>query len=705
MSFDRASGKPAGRGRVTIPGSGQMPAAVALCLACLLVVIALAATALAAPALAAPPGAGGPPPPEGLEVFSRQQDVGLRVTLSWNHRPECAAYRVYRSDSQAGPYEAVGGVSAETMEAFPFFLDDTAEGGGTYYYRVSAMDRGSSEGPMGPPVEARPARVRRAAAGPKSILVSLADQRAYFLESGVVINILRVSTGAGGTPTGNYRILAHRGTVSGCPYWMDWKPNYGMHSWPSYLGGYEENLGVTPRSHGCIRLHPLEASWPYHWAPDGTPLTIIPGAYGRLPLKGSTCTSGATEPSKDWYFAEGYVDAEFMEYLLLFNPGAAEMKATTTYHPEGHPDVTETYTLPPGSRQTISVNGVTGMPASVGHSIEIHADGPMVAQQSEYFNMAGRRGGSATTGAARPSKSWYFSEGYTGALFSTYLLLYNTGDSTATCHVTYYVAGGAPYFHDFTMPPNSRGTTLVNALPGLNGREVSIRVDSTGPLVAERAVYFDWTGNPNYVNGGDIETGMPTPGKTWYLAEGCTTNFFDEYILVLNPGGEVANANIEFCTSAGPYVHRMTVAPYSRATVTVDSILPSADTGAIVTSDQDVVVERAMYCTRDSRRGGDSAAAVPAPSKDWYFAEGFTGGTFDEYLLVMNPNLEPTTVNLLFHLENGADVGAAFPVGPKSRLTVHVDDIAGLQWTASAVELHADRPVVTEQAHYFCMPR
>lgn len=660
---------------------------------------------LALPALVSAAGATGPPPPEGLEVFPRQEDLGRRVTISWNHRPECAGYKVYRSGNEAGPYEYMGGLSAATMEEFPFFLDDKAGGGGTYYYRVSALDSSCREGPQSAPVVAKTRKYRSASAVSKSILVSLADQLVYLFENGVVVNILRCSTGASGTPTGNYRILAHRGTVSGCNFWMDWRPNYGMHSWPSYLGSFEENLGITPRSHGCIRLHPLEAYWPYQWAPDGTPLTIVPGSCGRLPLKGASCSNGAVAPSGTWYFPEGYTDTEFLEYLLLFNPGPAPVNALTTYYPEGHDAVRENYLLPPGSRQTISVNGVTGLPFSWGHSIMIKADGPIVAQQSEYFNMAGRRGGHTSIGATSTSRSWYFAEGYTGAHFSTYLLLFNPGDKQTTCHVTYYVAGGQPYFHDFTMPPRSRGTTLVNALPGVNGKEVSIKVDSSEPVVAERTIYFDWTGNPNDVNGGDAAMGIMKPAKTWYLAEGCTGHFFDEYILILNPTSELATVNIEFCTASGPYVHRMSVTPYTRSTVTVDSILPSAETGAIVTSDKGIVVERSMYYTRDSRRGGHVSNGVSELSKDWYFAEGYTGGTFDEYVLVANPGLEPVTVTFLFHLENGADVGATFGIAPKSRFTLHADDVPGVEWTGSAVEVHADKPVVAEQAHYFCIPR
>ncbi|MBM3957983.1 MAG: L,D-transpeptidase, partial [Gemmatimonadetes bacterium] len=327
-------------------------------------VVALALNfALVPPAAQASPAdpAAGPTPPTGVEVFDRQEDLGIRVTLSWSHRPECAGYHVYRAAKPDGAYELVGGVSADTMEEFPFFLDDGVTGGETYYYRVAALDGSWREGPMSEPVSAEPPSYRRSSGVGKYMVCSIGDQRVYFFENDVIVNILRCSTGAGGTPTGNYRILAHRGTVSGCPFWMDWKPNYGMHSWPSYLGGYEENLGVYPRSHGCIRLHPLEASWAYYWAPDGTPLTITYASLGRLPLQGASCSAGATKPSRTWYFAEGYTGGEFLEYLLLFNPGATEVNAKTTYYPENAPPVTEVYNVPAGTRRTVFVNGVTGL--------------------------------------------------------------------------------------------------------------------------------------------------------------------------------------------------------------------------------------------------------------------------------------------------------------------------------------------------------
>ncbi|MFH1150101.1 MAG: DUF5719 family protein [Actinomycetota bacterium] len=693
-----------------VPGSGA--ARIAATLALLLV---LTLTGAILPSGLAAAQTAGPDAPQGLEVFSRQEDRGIRVTLSWNLEPGCSAYKVYRSDRADGEYTYIGGVSAETMGDFPFFLDNSVTPGAFYCYKVSALDAEWREGPLSIPVRARVAPVRRAAAVRKSMMVSLADQRLYCFEDGVVVNILRVSTGAGGaTPTGRYSISQHAGTVwvTGlrCDYWMVWKPNYGMHSWPWWPDGYrdyETSVGVTPRSHGCIRVHPLEASWPYYWAPDGTPLTIVSHSLGKLPLQGAGCSSGATAPSKTWYFAEGYIEAEFIEYLLLFNPGTTPVNALTTYFPEGHPRVVESYYLPPGSRQTVNVNNVGNLPQSYGHAIKIEADGPIVAQQSEFYNCANRRGGDLATGVTAPSRTWYFAEGFTGAHFSTYLLLFNPGAKQNHVKVNYLVNGGTPYLHEFDMAAESRGTTLVDALPGLDDKEVSMSVDSQYPLVAERAEYFAWPGHVNGVNGGDLSMGLTAPAKQWFLAEGCTGHFFDEYILVNNPGPDVASLDVQFLTAGGPVNHVFAAPPLSRITICVDSIpgLEDADTGAIINSDREVVVERAMYLTRDSRRGGHVNAGITDPSEDWYFAEGFTGGTFDEYILVMNPNDNAAFVNLLFHLENGSDVGAGYAVPARGRITIHVDEIPGVEWTGSAVELHSDIPVVAEQAEYFCMPR
>ena len=53
-----------------------------------------------------------------------------------------------------------------------------------------------------------------------------------------------------------------------------------------------------------------------------------------------------------------------------------------------------------------------------------------------------------------------------------------------------------------------------------------------------------------------------------------------------------------------------------------------------------IVVERAMYFDYYGRRGGHAALGVQQTSTGWFFAEGYTGPGFDEYICVLNPGDE-----------------------------------------------------------------
>lgn len=676
----------------------------------LLVRLLVCSTALAValffcPAAAPAADPQGPEPPGGIEVVQRQEDLGLRVTLSWNHRLECVAYRVYRAETPEGPYQMIGGVSASTMADFPFFLDDQVTPGKTYYYRVSAMDQFWREGPPSVPVIAKTVAYRRSSAVSKSIIVSLADQRVYFYENGVLVNILRCSTGAGGTPTGNYRILNHRGWVSGCAYWMDWRPNYGMHAWPSYLGGYEENLGVEARSHGCVRLHPLEAPWAYNWSLDGTPFTVVPYSMGNLPLQGVSCAGGTPKPSKTWYFAEGSTGGGFYEYLQVFNPGGSPVHALTTYTPDGGGRVVEDYYLPPGIRQTFFTNRVTGLPTG-GHAIKIEADGEMVAEVASYFDYAGRRGGDVSMGATSPSNEWYFSEGSADSAHITFLCLYNPNDFPATATVTYLPEAAGAVLQVYNLPPAYRGAVMVNGIPGVAPANLSIEVKSEQAIVAERTVYFAF-GLPNGINGGDRTTGLPKPARAWYLPEGSTANYWDEYIAVFNPTEQPAVVNATFYPYTGPYGYQFIVGPKSRGTLSVDSMpaLASTDTPVLLTSPTDIVVERTMYYSRDSRRGGSTSNGLTETSTDWYFAEGSTGGTFDQYIALLNTGDAGANVTMRFHADSGAVIDYPVGVPPRVRVMVHVDEIPGLETTGNSVEIHSTAPITAERTELFCVPR
>ena len=110
-----------------------------------------------------------------------------------------------------------------------------------------------------------------------------------------------------------------------------------------------------------------------------------------------------------------------------------------------------------------------------------------------------------------------------------------------------------------------------------------------------------------------------------------------------------------------------------------------------------------MYFNYRGETGGSCVAALPAPAKDLYFAEGYTAGGFDTYLLMQNPSAQAVTVNVAYNVDPayGAPVTRSYNVAAHSRYTVTVDNEPGLSSAAFGMKVHCDSPIVAERAMYF----
>jgi hypothetical protein len=104
---------------------------------------------------------------------------------------------------------------------------------------------------------------------------------------------------------------------------------------------------------------------------------------------------------------------------------------------------------------------------------------------------------------------------------------------------------------------------------------------------------------------------------------------------------------------------------------------------------------------RESIPGCHDSMGVTAPSRDWYFAEGYTAGGFETYILLSNPGEEMVQATVSFFPEGGAEVVHGCSLPPRSRFTLLVDGIPQLSATAFSAHVHADGPVVAERAVYF----
>ncbi|MBK5092663.1 MAG: hypothetical protein JJE48_03995, partial [Actinobacteria bacterium] len=90
----------------------------------------------------------------------------------------------------------------------------------------------------------------------------------------------------------------------------------------------------------------------------------------------------------------------------------------------------------------------------------------------------------------------------------------------------------------------------------------------------------------------------------------------------------------------------------------------------------------------------------PQEATGWLFAEGATWPGFDEWVLVQNPNGEPSAVSVTFFTPGGRVNGPNFSVPGQSRYSVHVNEFVPDQDVATSVSVTNGVPVCAERAMY-----
>jgi len=401
------------------------------------------------------------------------------------------------------------------------------------------------------------------------------------------------------------------------------------------------------------------------------------------------------------------VHSNFDEYLLVLNPNPDKNVVRFTFmRPDGTTSEHDEE-LAPNARFTLKVNDYMQFQET---SVRIDADESVIAERAMYFNCDNRFvGGSDSMGVTAAREKWYLAEGYTGGSFQTYVLVQNPNPQPADIKCTFMVPGGKPnVVKTQQVPGNSRTTIRVNDVPGLANSDVSTMVECTSGsgIIAERSMYFDYSGR----NGGHNSPGVAGLSNTWYLAVGYTGPGFDTYILMQNPSGQTAVVQADYMREDGSVVKKVyTVAAKSRYTIHANAVpgLESRSFSTTLTSVNGVgiVAEHSLYFNYNNSgiTDGSNSPGVTAPATDWYFAEGYTGGRFDTYILIENPETKAATVNVTFHLPSGVPVTKKYTIKARSRFTVHADEIPGLEnaEVSASVQSTNGVRVVAERAMYF----
>ena len=99
--------------------------------------------------------------------------------------------------------------------------------------------------------------------------------------------------------------------------------------------------------------------------------------------------------------------------------------------------------------------------------------------------------------------------------------------------------------------------------------------------------------------------------------------------------------------------------------------------------------------------GGHCVIGSTTTGTRWFFAEGYTGQNFDQWLCIQNPGSREATIQVTyFTQESGPLSPRTVKVPANSRVTILVNENAGPDYSLST-QLVSDRPVVVERPMYF----
>jgi hypothetical protein len=281
--------------------------------------------------------------------------------------------------------------------------------------------------------------------------------------------------------------------------------------------------------------------------------------------------------------------------------------------------------------------------------------------------------GDTVLGSAGLGTRWYLAEGYTGLTFhETVSLLNPSGAGAAQVHLQLLPLGGrAARTVDVSVPPQTNRVVDVNAL--LPHQSLSIVADSDRPVAVERTLTFS-TGPHGSGYGLTMRRGINTAATSWLFAEGATTNGFETFLTILDPGGTPAVVTARFYGASGAALATRTyrVAARSRATVRLNDFLHASAIASVVTSDQPIVVERPEYFGSPNgvRVAGSVVFGANGAGGRWTFPGGQTGAHNSEFLLLYNPSLLAVPVDVTLYGSAGQSRTKRITVAPTARFTL-----------------------------------
>lgn len=261
-----------------------------------------------------------------------------------------------------------------------------------------------------------------------------------------------------------------------------------------------------------------------------------------------------------------------------------------------------------------------------------------------------------------------------------------------------------------TVTANSVGSlsaTLTVAVSQAAGTLSVIATGATSKQTASAAIAV--TAIPPTVTPSGTATPQPTATTTsppvantgssaWYFASGRTDSSYAEQIDVLNPNTSPVQGTITLYYGTGQSTSSaFSLAALARGTYDVGAIVGAHNgIAAVVHAGLPIAVTATTIRGTTNR---SALAGVASPSTQWYFAEGYTGLTFQESLDLFNPGTTTTTVQVVWPRSSGAPVHLTLTLPAHARQTISVNHY--VPRASHATIISANHPVVAGRTMVF----
>lgn len=244
---------------------------------------------------------------------------------------------------------------------------------------------------------------------------------------------------------------------------------------------------------------------------------------------------------------------------------------------------------------------------------------------------------------------------------------------------------------------STRAWNILGGDPGARTVYVKVRdraMPSNTRKVTARTVYA-----PPEESGG--------PSTTWYFAEGCTRDGFEEWLSLQNPGSTGCEVDVTYMTETGENIPRTVEVPAgSRFTINVnEEVGPGKDVSVTIEAAAPILAERPMYFRYHGMwDGGHDVVGVNAPRAAWYFAEGCTrelpDANFHTWLCMFNPGDTDAEVSVTYMPEGAEPQVRELTVPARTRRTACANWDVGPGRDVSIMVV-STRAIVCERPIYF----